>query len=413
MPAQPTSEVNITTGIHLTRREVYRARVRALRRVKSLHPYGSAILTPLLHIAGHMLWTAPPAVPSAELNHCRAGALPFGCNVTVARATAPLAKEANGPLSRSTMTESSPVFVVGAVRTGSTMLRLMLDSHPQIRNPGEFDFLIDKVGSDGSTPNVKKYRRWLSTHRGFEETGLAVDPRLDYRQLMCSFLEQLQRGGRVVTMNVHRHFERLPPLFPNARYIHLIRDPRDVARSSFGLGMAGNLYRGVEIWATAERSWDRLVATLKPDRYLEVRYEMLLENVVEELTRICRFLGLEYSPSMLNYPSRSTYAAPDPRLRYQWKRQCGAQELQWVDWKLGSMLLQRNYELSGFGPKKPTLLERVKIRLQDKYYRVRFEVKLYGLGLYLESLLAARLPIPWWNDSCQRRINQIDLKLLK
>lgn len=311
------------------------------------------------------------------------------------------------------MAERFPVFVVGAVRTGSTMLRLMLDSHPQIRNPGEFDFLIDKVGGDGLPPNMKKYRRWLSTHRGFKETGLTVDPRLDYQQLMCSFLEQLEQPEKIVTMNVHRHFERIPHLFPSARYIHLIRDPRDVARSSFGLGMAGNLYRGVEIWASAERSWDRLVATLPRDRYLEVRYEVLLENVVGELTRICSFLGLEYSPSMLDYPSRSTYAAPDPRLRYQWKRQCGTQELQWVDWKLGSMLVQRNYELSGFGPKKPTLLELAKIRLQDKYYRVAFEVKLYGLGLYLESLVANRLPIRSWSDSCQIRMNQIDLKFVK
>lgn len=293
------------------------------------------------------------------------------------------------------------------------MLRLMLDSHPHIRNPGEFDFLIDKVGRDGSTPDMRKYRRWLSTHRGFEETGLRVDPRLDYRQLMHSFLEQLQQPDTVLTMNVHRHFERLPLLFPNARYIHLIRDPRDVARSSFGLGMAGNLYRGVEIWATAERSWDRLAATLTPERFLEVRYEVLLEKVVEELTRICTFLGLEYSPSMLSYPSRSTYAAPDPRLSYQWKRQCGVQELQWVDWKLGSLLQQRNYELSGFGPKKPTLLERAQIRLHDKYYRIRFEVEQYGLRLYLENLLATRLPASSWSDSCQIRINEIDRKFIK
>jgi sulfotransferase family protein len=311
------------------------------------------------------------------------------------------------------MTSGSPVFLVGAVRTGSTMLRLMLDSHPQIRNAGEFDFLVDQVGSDGTTPDVRKYGRWLSTHRGFQETRLVVDPRLDYRQLMRSFIEQLQQPDTVLTMNVHRHFERIPDLFPNARYIHLIRDPRDVARSSFGLGMAGNLYRGVDIWAAAERSWDRLAETLSPDRYLEVRYETLLENVVEELTGICRFLGLAYSPSMLSYPSRSTYAAPDPRLRYQWKTQCGTRELQWVDWKLGDLLLQRKYELSGLGPSKPTPLELTTIRLQDKYYRVRFRIRRYGLALYLENLLATRLPIASWSDSCQVRINQIDLKFLK
>jgi hypothetical protein len=311
------------------------------------------------------------------------------------------------------MTNGSPVFVVGAVRTGSTMLRLMLDSHPHIRNPGEFDFLTDQVGSDGQLPEIEQYRRWLSTHRGFQETGLAVDPRLDYRQLMQSFLDQLSQNDKILTMNMHRNFERIPRLFPDARYIHLMRDPRDVARSGIGLGVAGNLYCGVDIWATAERSWDRLASTLTSDRYLEVRYEVLLEDVVEGLTRICAFLKLAYSPSMLSYPSRSTYSAPDRQLRNQWKSRCGTRELQWVDWKLGNMLLQRNYELSGLGARKPTPLELVMIRWQDKYYRVRFRIRRYGLALYLENLLATRMPIRSWSDSCQIRINQIDLKFLK
>lgn len=293
------------------------------------------------------------------------------------------------------------------------MLRLMLDSHPHIRNPGEFDFLFDKVQAGGKLPEIKQYRRWLSTHRGFHETGLSIDPRLDYRQLMQSFMEQLSRSDAVLTMNVHRNFERIPWLFPDARYIHLMRDPRDVARSSIGLGMAGNLYRAVDIWTVAERSWDRLAATLTPDRYLEVRYEVLLESVVEELTRICSFLHLSYSPSMLSYPSRSTYSAPDPKLRYQWKTQWGTRDLQLIDWKLGRMLVERKYELSGLPPRKPTLVQRALLRLEDKYNRVRFDIRTYGLSLYLENLLAAGLRIPAWRDSCQIRINQIDLKYLK
>jgi hypothetical protein len=141
------------------------------------------------------------------------------------------------------------------------MLWLMLDSHPQIRNPGEFDFLIDRVGNDGQLPDIDQYRRWLSTHRGFLQASLTVDPHLDYRQLMRSFIDQLWQDKKILTLNMHRHFERIPFLFPGARYIHLTRDPRDVARSSIALGMAGNLYRGVDIWATAERSWDGLVST--------------------------------------------------------------------------------------------------------------------------------------------------------
>jgi Sulfotransferase family len=309
--------------------------------------------------------------------------------------------------------DKSPVFVVGAVRSGSTMFRLMLDAHPQISNPGEFDFLIEQVAGDGQLPEMRGYRRWLSTNRGFQDTGLEVDPRLNYVELIRSFINALWRDDKVLTLNMHLHFDRLPLLFPGARYIHLIRDPRDVARSSIGMGWAGNLYCGVDIWSTAERCWDRLAAGLTSDRYLEVRYETLLGSLTEELTRVCRFLGVDYSPEMLTYPARSTYGAPDAQLTYQWKGRCRPRELQWVDWKLQSLLVQRRYEPSGFGPKRPTLLDRLTIAIQDKYHRIRFRIRRYGFALYLGNLLASRAHISAWRESCQRRMNQIDVMFLK
>ena len=307
----------------------------------------------------------------------------------------------------------SPVFIVGAVRSGSTMLGLMLAAHPRISNPGEFDFLIELVGNNGHMPSPARYHRWLSTNRIFLQSRLQIDASLGYQRLVASFVEQLWKSDKLLTMNMHHHFERIPYLFPDARYIHLLRDPRDVARSSIGMGWAGTVYRGVDIWAEAERSWDRLAATLPADRYLEVRYEDLLENVTAELEKICRFLGLDYSSKMLSYPSHSTYAAPDAQLRYQWKGRCSPNELAWVDWKIGSMMQRRGYEQSEFGPRRPTLLERLTTAVRDKQYRIHFRIKRYGLGLYLENLLASNLHLGWWLDSCRRRINAIDAGFLK
>jgi hypothetical protein len=169
----------------------------------------------------------------------------------------------------------------------------------------------------------------------------------------------------------------------------------------------------VDIWTAAEDCWDRLARTLNATQYLEVRYEDLLENLSGELTRVCRFLGVDYSPRMLAYPSHSTYAAPDTQLRYRWKGQCRPQELQWIDWKLGSRLSQRKYQLSGLAPRQPTLLERLGIVSQDKLYRIRFRIRRYGLALYLGNLLASRVPITAWRDFCQLRMNRIDSRFLK
>jgi len=260
---------------------------------------------------------------------------------------------------------------------------------------------------------MKQYRRWLATNRGFQASGLKIDSGLGYVELIQSFIDQLWRDERILSLNMHFNFDRLPLLFPNARYIHLIRDPRDVARSSIGMGWAGNIYHGVDIWTAAERCWDRLASRLAPERYLEVRYETLLQNVTGELHRVCKFMGVEYSPSMLTYPSQSTYAAPDAQMTYQWKGRCRPRELQWIDWQLGKLLVQRGYELSGFGAQRPTLLERVTSATQNKYYLIVFRIKRYGVALYLENLLASRARLSAWRDSCQRRMNQIDVKFLK
>ncbi|MEJ1487439.1 MAG: sulfotransferase [Candidatus Sedimenticola sp. (ex Thyasira tokunagai)] len=137
------------------------------------------------------------------------------------------------------MHAGSPVFIVGPVRSGSTFLRLMLDFHPDINNPGECDFLFDMVSDSGKYPGLNAYKNWLSTNMVFQAKVLKVDSNVEFRDLIHSFVSQLESENDVLTMNVHRHFHRIPHLFPDARYIHLLRDPRDVARSCIGMEWDG------------------------------------------------------------------------------------------------------------------------------------------------------------------------------
>jgi hypothetical protein len=51
--------------------------------------------------------------------------------------------------------------------------------------------------------------------------------------------------------------------------------------------------------------------------------------------------------------------------------------------------------------------------MQDKFYRIRFRIARYGLALYLENLVASRAHLASWRDSCQMRMNEIDVKFLK
>lgn len=306
-----------------------------------------------------------------------------------------------------------PVFIVGPVRSGSTLLRLMLDSHPQITNPGECDFLFDMVGDTGECPNVSDYAEWLSANRIFRATGLLVDAKLSYEELMRSFLSQFGSNGALLTMNVHRHFHRIPYLFPEARYVRLLRDPRDVARSCIAMGWVGHVYYGVDIWESAERSWQDLRKRLAADQYMEIKYEELVNDIEAALSTICDFLGIRYSSEMMNYAAKSSYALPDRNLSYQWRRKYTMRELQLVESKIGSQIARLGYALSGHNPSGPKWWEKISLYLHNKKHRVLHQVKRYGVRLYMEQLVASRFGSREWRYACQRKLNRIDVEHLK
>ncbi len=135
----------------------------------------------------------------------------------------------------------TPVFVVGALRSGTTMLRLMLDHHPDICIPGELEFAVPLVSDEGRLPTLEKYVEFLQTHRVFEAWSVSIDPDLDFLSLVRSFLEQkrIQSGKPIAGATVHHHFDRLRYIWPRCRYIHIVRDGRDVARSCLRKGWGG------------------------------------------------------------------------------------------------------------------------------------------------------------------------------
>lgn len=314
------------------------------------------------------------------------------------------------------MTETlniQPFFLIAPVRSGSTFLQLMLDSHPNIVNPGECDFLFSEVTDDGTAPDIDQYQEWLEFDRIFLDKKLDVDPSIGYPQLIDSFVNQMQQPGSALVMNVHHHFYRIPKVFPHAKYIHLIRDGRDVARSCIGMGWVGNVYYGIDIWRDAETAWDRLKETLQPFQYLEIKYEDLLEDVESGLGQICQFLGLEYSKSMMDYASKSTYSLPDKSLSYQWKTKCSGRELSLVESKVGQMLLNREYELSGVAICGPNLIERIKLYIQNKWFRVMHQISKYGFALFFQNYLAINFGTSSWKRSLKLRINAADAKTLK
>lgn len=304
----------------------------------------------------------------------------------------------------------SPVFLVSPVRSGSTLLRLMLDFHPGISNPGECDFLLDMLGDDGEFPDTASYVRWLSTNRIFLAKRLKIDESLPCEALIQSFVIQLRRENAVLTMNLHRHFHRALAVFPNARFIHLLRDPRDVAMSCLRMGWGGHVYHTVDIWRDAELSWERLRSVLAEDQFIEIGYEKLVDDIPGVLGSICTFLGVPYSERMLDYSTNSTYGPPDRKLCFQWRKSYSMDELRLVEGKVGTMLVNRGYELSGHPAKIPGPLLASELYLIGKWRRARHQIGAYGMPLYISTFLASRLGMKDWQERCRIRKNEIDIR---
>jgi hypothetical protein len=310
---------------------------------------------------------------------------------------------------------TNPIFLVGSERSGTTLTRLMLDHHPLIAFFFEFEYAVDMMPEAGGWPDMSQYHQFLETDRIFQQARLSVDKSLNYPQLIDSFLQQKRDrdGKRVVGATVHRHFDRLLRIWPDARFIHILRDGRDVARSTIEMGWAGNLYTASARWINAETLWSSLRGKLPAERWTDMRYETLVQQPVETLKGLCDFIGVAFDQAMLGYHKNSTYSLPSPEFMNQWKRKLSADEIRLAEARMGALLVERGYELSGLPPIDITPLMVGRLRLQDRWYTAMFSRRRYGTGLYLASKIARRFGPHSWRHQILTQMNSIDMQYLK
>jgi hypothetical protein len=313
------------------------------------------------------------------------------------------------------MVKSDVCFLVGAERSGTTLLRLALNSHSQIAWTREFEYAVDRVAADGSYPDLTAYVEWLATHRIFQSSGYRIREGFAYPALVRDFLEQQRavEGKPIAGATVHRHFDRCLQIWPNARFIHLVRDPRDVARSAMGMGWAGNEWKGVEGWLEAEEMWERMRSLVPPHRRIDLRYESFARRPEKELRRVCRFLDVSYEPGMLEFDRRSSYRRPDPALVEQWRTRASEREIAWVETRAGKRMAALGYVRSKPVAKAPGPLQCGALSIHDYWKRIRFRMRRNGVGLFLEDWMARRFGARAWQDALRLRINAIEAEHLQ
>jgi len=214
------------------------------------------------------------------------------------------------------------LFVGGPLRSGTTLVQNVLDSHPEILGTPELLHL----------PKLLRLRSEFlhSIDRGFLEyfCGPKEVDRATYE-----FIERLL--GPILDKTTARYvsektpsnvlvFSELHDLFPASRFVFVLRDPRAIVSSLQRVGARASGKVPIQSYATDVTAAVREVraylaagfafASERPDRCLTLRYEELTTRPREVTERLCDFLELEWSESML-YPERLSHAGEDALTR--------------------------------------------------------------------------------------------------
>ena len=225
------------------------------------------------------------------------------------------------PLRRRRSAVPAPApFVVGVGRSGTTLLRLMLDAHPELAIPPETHFapgLIERAhegaGADALVDEIVGTRAWadfgIQAERLRErvtalgEGGAATVLRAFYG--LCAEREGKPRWGDKTPIYV-RSMRPIGGELPEARFVHLIRDGRDVvlSRRARGMGAGKPIADAADRWRRRIEEARRQARRLR-GRYLELRYEDLVADPESRLRGICQLIRLDYDPAMLGYHERA------------------------------------------------------------------------------------------------------------
>ncbi|MFV8782803.1 sulfotransferase family protein [Microbulbifer sp. SA54] len=311
-------------------------------------------------------------------------------------------------------TLDSPVFVIGPLRSGSTLLRLLMNHHPQIYMFGEFEGAVSQAKGD-DWPPIHEYWRFVKTDRQTSAMNLLIDQTLDYPDLVKDFLAQhyARNPKPIIGASIHSRVDLLLKLWPNARLIHLHRDPRDVARSCIGMGWVGNVYEGAKIWVEFEARRKKLQEQENANQSISLSYERLVSDPEIELTRVCEFLSLPYDEKMIEIEEGTTYQRPSVKYANQWMSRLSPREIRWVESQAAHLMEEQGYTVTHKSQSKVSRIEKIFILLQSRYYRATFNIKKWGAFLWLQHVIAKRSGIEAWIDHVKIRTNSIDRAFLK
>lgn len=249
-------------------------------------------------------------------------------------------------------TRDTPLFILGNNRSGTSLLRLILTCHEEIVIPPESHFLLwnyDKYQSWKPESGYESFLFDLFNSTKFETWGLnkqEVESFLNFRKPdsyseLCADIYILfgikqKKGASLWGDKNGLWLEKMPilySLFNKAKFIHIVRDGRDVATSYLDI----NQYSGprhkyfpklptqieqiAEIWNKNVLSISRFLSKIPVENHIEIKYEDLVCQNELVVTTLLGFLNLPPSPSVFSYYeiNKSKHLEPDEFLGWKAK----------------------------------------------------------------------------------------------
>jgi hypothetical protein len=233
---------------------------------------------------------------------------------------------------------SRPVFVVGAMRSGTTLLRLMLNRSPDITIPAESHFLARLVRSVPAGVALSEdqrrhalavieanpeWRRDFTTTDAELEAALGSDPVTTADIIDRVFRLEIAPTGKArwgdktpaYLFSVERILEHLP----DAQFVAIVRDPRDAYLSLVKYDWVDTTTWAIGLYLQKCGSRVNTCArTLRPDQFIVVRYEDLVLATETTLVQLCGDLDLTYDEQMLSF-----FEAADDHVQ-SWEFEIGA-----------------------------------------------------------------------------------------
>ncbi len=274
-----------------------------------------------------------------------------------------------------------PVFV-GSGRSGTTLLRNMFDAHPRLAMCHEAQFVGRLAGrrsryETGGTLDTEALVTDLMANSNFRRQG--IDETTVRRGLVEAGPTSLAGGIRTIfdlyamahgkdlygdkTPGYVTQIAEIADLLPEARFVHIVRDGRDVATSYLDRSEWGpaTMAEAALYWESRVLRGRRAGSALGPERYREVRYEDLVDDPEAVIRSLCGYLGLDFDPAMLRYHEKGeafVASTKDPeaftgltrpvtRGMRDWRSQMTEDDMALFEAIAGELLADLGYPLSG------------------------------------------------------------------